>query len=100
MIRMGVGVIEGFLRNSGVFERTPKYNISTDHSNSETINRQHIPIDKIFFLEIVYILVLLCGILKTFILGGFYIFSTFYFAFLLLSTTNLVLSEVLHAVSR
>ena len=99
VIRMGVGVIDGFLRTSGVFERTPKYNISKDQNNSETINRQHIPIDKIFFLEILYILVLLAGILKTLILGGFFIFSTFYFVFLLLSTANLVLSEVLHSIS-
>jgi len=99
VIRMSVGVIDGFLRKSGVFERTPKYNISSAQNHSEINLRQHIPIDKVFFLEILYILILMAGILKTVILGGFYIFSTFYFVFLLLSTTNLIISEVLHAFS-
>lgn len=97
VLRMGVGVIDGFLRKSGVFERTPKYNIGSTQFHSKDIIRQKIPIDKIFFLEILYIFILLTGILKTLSLGGLYIFNAFYFIFLMLSTTNLVLSEVLHS---
>jgi cellulose synthase/poly-beta-1,6-N-acetylglucosamine synthase-like glycosyltransferase len=99
VIRMSVGVVDGFLRKSGVFERTPKYNIS-DQSNSKRMLRQKIPIDKIFFLEVIYIIILLFGFIKTLSLGGFYLFNAFYFVFLLLSTIFLVISEVLHSFSR
>jgi cellulose synthase/poly-beta-1,6-N-acetylglucosamine synthase-like glycosyltransferase len=99
VIRMGVGVIDGFMRKGGVFERTPKYNISTIQEDTEIKKRENIPLDKVLFLEILYIFVLLVGILKTMVLSGFYFFHTIYFAFLLLSTLNLVISEVLHARS-
>ncbi len=99
VIRMGVGVIDGFFRKSGVFERTPKFNIASPQFHSKEMIRQNIPIDKIFFLEILYIFILLTGIMKTLSLGGLYVINAIYFIFLMLSTTNLVLSEVLHSFS-
>jgi hypothetical protein len=100
VIRMSVGVVDGFLRKSGVFERTPKYNITSSQNDSKEMIRQKIPIDKVFFLEVLYILILLVGFFKTWSLGGFYLFNAFYFVFLMLSTTGLVISEVLHSFSR
>ena len=99
VIRMGVGVIDGFLRKSGVFERTPKYNITSTQNHSKEMIRQNIPIDRVFLLEVLYIFILLAGIFKTLSLGGFYLFTAFYFGFLMLSTANLVISEVLHSFS-
>lgn len=99
VIRMSVGAIDGLIRRGGNFERTPKYNINPSQNHSKGITRQYIPIDKIFFLEVLYIFILIAGIFKTLSLGFFFIFNTIYFFFLLLSTTNMVISEILHSFS-
>ena len=99
MIRMGIGVIDGFVRDYGVFERTPKYNITSEEKQFKNRGRQYIPIDWLILIEILYILILGFGVMKTIFLGGFYLFNGFYFLFLLLSTVNLVISEILHSFS-
>jgi cellulose synthase/poly-beta-1,6-N-acetylglucosamine synthase-like glycosyltransferase len=99
IIRMGVGVIDGLMRKGGIFERTPKFNLKKERIVPHLRIREHIPLDKIILLEIIYILILVIGIFKTLSLGGGYIFTGLYYIFIVLSMINLVLSEIRHALS-
>ena len=99
IIRMGVGSIDGLLRKGGTFERTPKFNLSNDIRSNEKQIREFIPLDKTFLLEIIYILILFFGILKTISLGGTFLFTSIYYVFVALSMLNLVISEILHSIS-
>ena len=70
---------------------------SSGVSSSKKRIREYIPLDKIFFLEILYVIILCAGIVKTLILSGPFLFTAFYYLFLVLSMLNLIISEILHA---
>lgn len=99
IIRMGVGSIDGLMRKGGIFKRTPKFNLGNEVSSSQRQLREYIPLDKIFFLEILYVIILCAGIVKTLILSGPFLFTAFYYLFLVLSMLNLIISEILHATA-
>jgi hypothetical protein len=94
---MGISSIEGLLFKGGEFVKTPKFNLVDDEKNRKINIRKKIPLDKIFFTELVYIAVLILGIIRGFELGGEYIFTVGYYVFLLLSMLNMIFSEILHA---
>lgn len=97
IVRMGISSIEGLLFKGGEFVKTPKFNLVDDEKNRKINIRKKIPLDKIFFTELVYIAVLILGIIRGFELGGEYIFTVGYYVFLLLSMLNMIFSEILHA---
>jgi len=97
IVRMGISSIEGLLQKGGEFVKTPKFNLLDSEKNREINIRKKIPLDKIFFAELVYLMVLILGIIRGFELGGEYIFTVVYYVFLFLSMLNMIFSELLHA---
>ncbi len=97
IVRMGIGTFMGLIRKGGAFTKTPKFNLSNIHQNSKVQTREKIPLDKIFFIELMYMVVIGLGLLKAIVLGGIYLSQAFFYVFLLLSLLNLVFSELLHA---
>ena len=96
IIRMGVGTVSGLLRKGGVFQRTPKFNLS-DSRNKKVDFRVLIPLDRVFFIEIAYVLLLAVGVIRAMSLGVSYITQGFYYLFVLISLLNMVSSELFHA---
>ncbi|MHA1972199.1 MAG: glycosyltransferase [Candidatus Hodarchaeales archaeon] len=96
IIRMGVGTVSGLLRKGGVFQRTPKFNLSDSRSKKVDF-RVLIPLDRVFFIEIAYILLLAVGVIRAMSLGVSYITQGFYYLFVLISLLNMVSSELFHA---
>ncbi len=97
VVRMGIGSVEGLLFKEGEFVKTPKFNLLDIEKNRDINIRKKIPLDKIFFAELVYLVVLILGIIKGLELGGEYIFTVVYYVFLLFSMLNMIFSELLHA---
>ncbi|MHA1968780.1 MAG: glycosyltransferase [Candidatus Hodarchaeales archaeon] len=97
IVRMGIGTISGLFRKGGEFVKTPKFNLSNSKKEKNVSIREKIPLDKIFIAEIAYMIVLLFGLIKGVELGISYLSQVLYYAFLLFSMINLILSELLHA---
>ncbi len=96
IVRMSAGTIEGFLKKGGKFERTPKFNLGK--STSKISVREYIPLDWVVFLEIIYLLILIAGIIKALDMGIYFLFTGFYFIFIGLSVFNLIISELIHGI--
>ncbi|MHA1227141.1 MAG: glycosyltransferase [Candidatus Hodarchaeales archaeon] len=96
IVRMGVGTVTGLFTKGGVFQRTPKFNLS-DSRNKKTNLRVLIPLDRVFLIEMCYILLLTVGAFRAMSLGAFYITQGFYYLFILVSLLNMVSSELIHA---
>ncbi|MHA1994268.1 MAG: glycosyltransferase family 2 protein [Candidatus Hodarchaeales archaeon] len=99
IVRMAVGTLSGFVRKGGKFERTPKYDLSEAKNVSQQKIHDHIPLDKFTILELTYMVILIFGFVKYWILGGFYLFNALYLLFISLGLLNLILSEISHATS-
>lgn len=97
VVRMGIGTVSGLLKKGGEFVRTPKFNLVDSQKDSVINIREKIPLDKVFFAELIYIMVLCLGLFKGLELGGIYLLQAIFYLFLLLSVFSLVLSEILHA---
>ena len=89
----------GFIKKGGTFERTPKYDLQESSKTSQQKIYDHIPLDKITLLEILYLIILVLGFTKFLSLGGIYLFNAIYLIFLSLGLLNLILSEFAHAFS-
>ncbi|MFX0149795.1 MAG: glycosyltransferase [Candidatus Hodarchaeota archaeon] len=99
IVRMGLGSLSGLLHKGGEFVRTPKFNLIDDQKIISASIRENIPLDRIILVELAYIVIICFGLLKSLELGGTYLSQALYYIFLLLSTLNLVFSELLHAYS-
>ncbi len=99
VVRMAVGTLTGFVMKGGEFVRTPKYNVSGIGDSSRQKIHNHIPLDRLTIVELIYMLILVLGFVKYCTLGGFYLFNAFYFLFLCLGILNLLISEFVHAIS-
>ncbi len=97
IVRMGIGTLSGLFRKGGEFVRTPKFNLSNSKKEQSISIREKIPLDKIFLAEIAYMIILFFGLIKSMELGISYLFQVLYYAFLLCSMINLILSELMHA---
>jgi cellulose synthase/poly-beta-1,6-N-acetylglucosamine synthase-like glycosyltransferase len=99
IVRMGIGAIDGLLRKGGEFVRTPKFNlVDNQKSNSKNI-REKITLDKTFFLELAYLIILWFGMVKLIEMGGIYLSQAVFYVFLLVSMLALLFSEILHFFS-
>jgi len=99
IVRMGLGALNGLWRKGGEFVKTPKFGLSDNYKSSSIIIREKIPLDKIFIAEIVYIGIIWLGMMKALELGISYLSQVAFYLFLLFSMINLVISEILHAMS-
>ncbi|MFX1286144.1 MAG: glycosyltransferase [Promethearchaeota archaeon] len=99
VVRMGLGALNGLWRKGGEFIKTPKFGLSDNYKSKSVNIREKIPLDKIFIAEIIYIGILSLGIIKALELGVSYLSQAVFYIFLLLSMINLVISELLHAIS-
>ena len=99
IVRMSIGTLMGFIKKGGTFERTPKYDLQESSKTSQQKIYDHIPLDKITLLEILYLIILVLGFTKFLSLGGIYLFNAIYLIFLSLGLLNLILSEFAHAFS-
>ena len=96
IVRMGLGTISGLIRKGGVFERTPKFNLTDEKRISIDIS-ERIPLDIVFLAELAYAMIISLGLLKGLELGGLFLFQVVFYSFILLSLSNLLLSELIHA---
>ncbi|MFW9856091.1 MAG: glycosyltransferase [Candidatus Thorarchaeota archaeon] len=94
IVRMALGAMVGLVKKGGEFIRTPKFNLLGDRRPAN----ERMPIDKIFFAEFGYTLILLAGTFQAVQLGGSYLTLGLYYSFLLLGTVNLIISELRHAL--
>jgi cellulose synthase/poly-beta-1,6-N-acetylglucosamine synthase-like glycosyltransferase len=99
IVRMALGAIRGIWQKGGEFIKTPKFGLSDDYEGKRIQIREKIPLDKVVIAELLYIVIISLGIIKAVELGISYITQAIYFIFILLSLINLVLSEILHAIS-
>ncbi|UCG90105.1 MAG: glycosyltransferase [Candidatus Heimdallarchaeota archaeon] len=99
IVRMGLGALNGLWRKGGEFVKTPKFGLSDNYKSKSISIRKKIPLDKIFIAEIVYIGIIWLGIMKALELGVSYLSQVVFYLFLLFSMINLVISEILHAIS-
>ena len=96
IVRMAAGTVSGLIYSGGEFVRTPKFHLSDNRDKLGEI-RERIPLDKIFLVEIIYLIILLLGFTKSLELGGSFLSQSLYYVFLILSILNLLVSEILHA---
>lgn len=97
IVRMGFGTITGLFFQGGEFVRTPKFHLLDNKTIQSIKIREEIPLDKIFFIEIVYLFILLIGFIRSLGLGGSFLSQSLYYVFLIFSILNLLISEILHA---
>jgi hypothetical protein len=97
IVRMALGTLIGFVLKGGKFERTPKYNLSQSRLQSNLRIHDHIPLDRITIIEVIYFLFLVFGLFQFVSLGNFFLFNAGYLLFLSLGVLNLILSEIAHA---
>ena len=97
IVRMGLGTINGFIRKGGVFERTPKFDLTDDEKRISIDIREKIPLDMVFLAELAYAVIIGLGLLKGIELGGLFLFQVVFYSFILLSLLNLLFSELIHA---
>jgi thiosulfate reductase cytochrome b subunit len=95
---MSVGTIDGLIRKGGKFDRTPKFNLNGINEQSNIPSQEYIPLDWIIVLEIMYLLILIAGIIKTMSLGIIFAFTGVYYIFIGLSILNLIVSELVHGI--
>ncbi|MHA2175453.1 MAG: glycosyltransferase family 2 protein [Candidatus Hodarchaeales archaeon] len=98
IVRMSVGTIDGLIRKGGKFDRTPKFNLNGINEQSNIPSQEYIPLDWIIVLEIMYLLILIAGIIKTMSLGIIFAFTGVYYIFIGLSILNLIVSELVHGI--
>ncbi len=99
IVRMTLGTLVGFIKEGGEFERTPKYNLSKNLPQSKPKIHDHIPLDKITIVEIIFLFFLIFGAFQYISLGSFFLFNAVYLLFLSLGLINLIISEIVHALA-
>lgn len=97
IVRMTYGTIKGLFFKGGSFEKTPKFNVKEKNANVK-LHKLKISLDRILFLEISFLIILIIGIIGAILKGWQTIIYVITFSFFAFSLLLLIFSEIKHAI--
>lgn len=95
IIRIFIGVLQGFVRFGGEFKRTPKFDLDNNHQ-VQTKTKIKMPLDATVFIELIFLLFIGLAVFKTLEIGPVMILGTIFYIYVFLSLFLMFASSITH----